>query len=385
MSLNEDLLPDPVLEVPTTVSEAIPQEDVKKLPDETFFASTAVAGEVPKFAPVFLEQKEQAEHLVDLATTQNQIQSQGAISVENAVVIDSLMPGFINENNPKELFTKTPTKTQYNESLLSIASQVDSQYVQLKSSIEETTAQFFTAANETRTRLMGLMVTGLSDLNRAIAKALITFDREDPCQIPYIFNNRKKLADLLRDSFHALTGDGVLAEGEEHACPYDGTAAAPHLTKLREITRGNRDLIDTIELLLYTGSENVIRLNGTQYVIDDGKLERCTDEVQFKFERTSMARIIELLASDELRDRFKQLDEVFIGYQNFFQSVPGKIAEIEKDQDQTTFEKLQEITELSGECVTGQMRIQAIINIVSGMVGVLQVMACMFHDLSDQQ
>jgi hypothetical protein len=98
-----------------------------------------------------------------------------------------------------------------------------------------------------------------------------------------------------------------------------------------------------------------------------------------------MARIIELLASDELHDRFKQLDEVFIGYQNFFQSVPGKIAEIEKDQDQTTFEKLQEITELSGECVTGQMRIQAIINIVSGMVGVLQVMACMFHDLSDQQ
>ena len=385
MSLNEDLLPDPVLEVPIDNNESIPPDQAKNLPDSTFFDTIALNGEVPRFAPVFLEQQTKAETLVDLATTQNQIKAQGAISVENALVVDSLIPGFLNDNNPQALYTKTPTKTQYNESLLSIAASVDSHYALLKTSIEESTAKFYSAAGETRTRMMGAMVTGLTAVNRSIAKALACYDREDPCQIPYIFNNRKKLADLLRDSFHALTGDGVLAEGEEHACPYDGTAAAPHLTKLREITRGNRDLIDTIELLLYTGSENVIRLNGTQYVIDDGKLERCTDEVQFKFERTSMARIIELLASDELRDRFKQLDEVFIGYQNFFQSVPGKIAEIEKDQDQTTFEKLQEITELSGECVTGQMRIQAIINIVSGMVGVLQVMACMFHDLSDQQ
>ena len=385
MSLNEDLLPDPVLEVPVNVTESATPDQVSKLPDSAFFAGTAVAGEVPQFAPVFIEQKEQAEQLVDLAATQNQIQSQGAISVENALVVDSLMPGFINDNNPKELFTKSPTKTQYSESLLSIAAQVDSQYAQLKSSIEETTAKFYTAANETRTRLMGLMVCGLTDLNRAIAKALVTFDREDPCQIPYIFNNRKKLGDLLRNRFQSWIGDGVELDDEQHACPYDGTAAAPHLAKLREITKNNRDLIDTIESLLYSGVDNLIRLNGTQYSITDGKLERTGTIARFQFERTTMARIIELLASNELRDRFKQLDEVFIGYQSYFQSVPTLIAEIEKNQEQSTFDKLQAITALSGNCVTGQMHIQAIVNIVSGMVGIMQVMACMFTDLREQQ
>lgn len=389
MSLNEDLLPDPVLEVPIDVNETLPQEEVKKLPDSAFFDTIALSGEVPQFAPVFVEQQGKAENLVDLATTQNQIQAQGAISVENALVVDSLSPGFINDNNPAALYSKTPSKTQYNESLLSIAASVDSQYALLKSSIEETTAQFYSAASESRTRILGAMVTGLTNVNRSIAKALACYDREDPCQIPYIFNNKKRLGDLLRESFDALTGDGVVQDsvqhdGVQHDCPYDDTAAKPYLDKLRAITAGNRDLIDTIELLLYSKVDNLIRLNGTQYLIEDGYLKPNPPEADFKFERSTMARIVELLGSDKLRARFKQLDEVFINQQAYFQSVPGLISGIEKNEQLTAFNKLTAITEISGNCIAGQMRIQAIVNIVGGMAGILHVMAELFDGLSEQ-
>lgn len=385
MSLNEDLLPDPVLEVPIDVNETVPQEDVKKLPDSVFFDTIALNGEVPRFAPVFVEQQSKAENLVDLATTQNQIQAQGAISVENALVVDSLSPGFINDNNPAALYSKTPSKTQYNESLLSIAASVDSQYALLKSSIEETTGQFYSAASESRTRILGAMVTGLTNVNRSIAKALACYDREDPCQIPYIFNNKKRLGDLLRESFNALIGDGVsTSELEAQGCPYDSTMAKPYLDKLRTITTGNRDLIDTIELLLYSNVDNLIRLNGTQYLIEDGYLKPNPPEADFKFERSTMARIVELLGSDKLRARFKQLDEVFINQQAYFQSVPGLISGIEKNEELTAFNKLTAITEISGNCIAGQMRIQAIVNIVGGMAGILHVMAELFDALSDQ-
>lgn len=384
MSLNEDLLPDPVLEVPIDVNETLPQEEVKKLPDSAFFDTIALSGEVPQFAPVFVEQQGKAENLVDLATTQNQIQAQGAISVENALVVDSLSPGFINDNNPAALYSKTPSKTQYNESLLSIAASVDSQYALLKSSIEETTAQFYSAASESRTRILAAMVTGLTNVNRSIAKALACYDREDPCQIPYIFNNKKRLGDLLRESFNDLTGDGVVDTALVLKNPYDDTLAAPHLEKLRKITNGNRDLIDTIELLLYSNVDNLIRLNGTQYLIEDGYLKPNPPEADFKFERSTMARIVELLGSDKLRARFKQLDEVFINQQAYFQSVPGLISGIEKNEQLTAFNKLTAITEISGNCIAGQMRIQAIVNIVGGMAGILHFMAELFDALSEQ-
>lgn len=384
MSLNEDLLPDPVLEVPIDVNETLPQEEVKKLPDSAFFDTIALSGEVPQFAPVFVEQQGKAENLVDLATTQNQIQAQGAISVENALVVDSLSPGFINDNNPAALYSKTPSKTQYNESLLSIAASVDSQYALLKSSIEETTAQFYSAASESRTRILAAMVTGLTNVNRSIAKALACYDREDPCQIPYIFNNKKRLGDLLRESFNDLTGDGVVDTALVLKNPYDDTLAAPHLEKLRKITNGNRDLIDTIELLLYSNVDNLIRLNGTQYLIEDGYLKPNPPEANFKFERSTMARIVELLGSDKLRARFKQLDEVFINQQAYFQSVPGLISGIEKNEQLTAFNKLTAITEISGNCIAGQMRIQAIVNIVGGMAGILHFMAELFDALSEQ-
>lgn len=384
MSLNEDLLPDPVLEVPIDVNETLPQEEVKKLPDSAFFDTIALSGEVPQFAPVFVEQQGKAENLVDLATTQNQIQAQGAISVENALVVDSLSPGFINDNNPAALYSKTPSKTQYNESLLSIAASVDSQYALLKSSIEETTAQFYSAASESRTRILAAMVTGLTNVNRSIAKALACYDREDPCQIPYLFNNKKRLGDLLRESFNDLTGDGVVDTALVLKNPYDDTLAAPHLEKLRKITNGNRDLIDTIELLLYSNVDNLIRLNGTQYLIEDGYLKPNPPEANFKFERSTMARIVELLGSDKLRARFKQLDEVFINQQAYFQSVPGLISGIEKNEQLTAFNKLTAITEISGNCIAGQMRIQAIVNIVGGMAGILHFMAELFDALSEQ-
>ena len=385
MSLNEDLLPDPVLEVPIDNNESIPPDQVKNLPDSTFFDTIALNGEVPRFAPVFLEQQTKAETLVDLATTQNQIKAQGAISVENALVVDSLIPGFLNDNNPQALYTKTPTKTQYNESLLSIAASVDSHYALLKTSIEESTAKFYSAAGETRTRMMGAMVTGLTAVNRSIAKALACYDREDPCQIPYIFNNNKRLGDLLRESFNALIGDGVVdSEDEAQVCPYDNTMAKPYLDKLRKITSGNRDLIDAIELLLYSSVDGLIRLNGKQYVIEDGKLNPCPPEADFKFERTTMARIVELLASNELRTRLKQLDEVFITQQAYFQSVPELISGIEKDERLTTFSKLAAITEINGNCIGGQMQIQAIVNIVGGLAGILHVMAELFDALSEQ-
>ena len=388
MSLNEDLLPDPVLEVPIDVNETLPQEEVKKLPDSAFFDTIALNGEVPRFAPVFVEQQGKAENLVDLATTQNQIQAQGAISVENALVVDSLSPGFINDNNPAALYSKTPSKTQYNESLLSIAASVDSQYALLKSSIEETTGQFYSAASESRTRILAAMVTGLTNVNRSIAKALACYDRDDPCQIPYIFNNKKRLGDLLRESFNDLIGDGVVQDGVQdgvqHVCPYDDTAAKPYLDKLRAITAGNRDLIDTIELLLYSNVDNLIRLNGTQYLIEDGYLKPNPPDADSKFERSTMARIVELLGSDKLRARFKQLDEVFINQQAYFQSVPGLISGIEKNEQLTAFNKLTAITEISGNCIAGQMRIQAIVNIVGGMAGILHVMAELFDALSEQ-
>ena len=104
-----------VLVSQTTDSE---NDDIKEPTIQELFGETVIPGELPNFNAEFVIIANKQNILNDYISTSVEINKKQTISQEDARILDSLAPGFLNdETKPIGYFTKTNTKTFYDETV----------------------------------------------------------------------------------------------------------------------------------------------------------------------------------------------------------------------------------------------------------------------------
>ncbi len=98
---------------------------------QDLFGSQVISNEVPNLNAEFVLVKESINKLKDLQYIASCIAQSNGISKEDAIVVDSMMPGFINDKKPIGFFTEDKSRTQFNETLNSINKTIDTQVAEL--------------------------------------------------------------------------------------------------------------------------------------------------------------------------------------------------------------------------------------------------------------
>lgn len=140
MSLNDDsgddVTFDDLFGDPTQINENQPlppviaavNSDVRvdNVCDQTIFGEGIVKNEIPNLAAIFIDNSEKltsvAAELLDISSS---LKKSNGICKEDAVVIDSVSKGFINEKKPLGFFTEDKSKTQYQATLQTLDKEVD--------------------------------------------------------------------------------------------------------------------------------------------------------------------------------------------------------------------------------------------------------------------
>ena len=91
------------------------------------FGDSLVPGELPNLNAEFelIEQKRNTVN--DYEETSKIITGRNSISQEDAKLLNSIVPGFINDNRPLEYFTKNTTRTYFNESIVAMENVINSE------------------------------------------------------------------------------------------------------------------------------------------------------------------------------------------------------------------------------------------------------------------
>lgn len=94
--------------------------------DEKIFGEDLVKNEIPNLAALFVENHNKvssvATELLDISSS---LKKSNGVCKEDAVVIDSISKGFINDKKPLGFFTEDKSKTQYQATLQTLDKEVD--------------------------------------------------------------------------------------------------------------------------------------------------------------------------------------------------------------------------------------------------------------------
>lgn len=383
MSLNQENDDEygPLNDEPKTIIASNTPEDNSKVPDSAIFSSVSVKGELPTFDAVFELQGVKANNLRDLVEVHDTLKANGTVSIENIETIEALSPGFVNEENPLGFYSQEPTKTRYKETMLSMSATLDRQYGELRNLLVENASAFWKVASENRERLQPQFVDGLIGINRAIAKALHSHDRDEPEKIPYIFNNRKRLGDFLRAPSGLIFGDCVSVPGDKPQTGFEGTLAEKYIEQYCAVFRGRRDLTTTMESVLSVVDCNWLSLNGQLYTFYEGTLNTLFNQ-DLHYGGFTIGNLVGSIGSDRMRNYLKMLDEVYLTLLNGFQEVPTKVEAIEKNEQFTTAQKLDEICKISAQMHENQMLICALLDLFSGIFCLLTITGELFEEIA---
>lgn len=118
--INEDQPLPPVLAVVNS------DQRVDCVDDKTIFGQDIVPNEIPNLAAIFIDNEQKvysvASELLDISSS---LKKSNGICKEDAIVIDSISKGFINEKKPLGFFTEDKSKTQFQTTLQSLDKEVD--------------------------------------------------------------------------------------------------------------------------------------------------------------------------------------------------------------------------------------------------------------------
>lgn len=148
--------PDPIV---LKVNEFADEADSKEPSVIDLFGFGVVPGEVPNFNGEFeiIEQKKNT--LDDIVDIRNNISRKQSISQEDICLLDSVIPGFINENRMLQMFTKHSSQTLLRETSLAVENIIENE----KNEIDETLKKHIENLILRNNELTTLFKTGLSD------------------------------------------------------------------------------------------------------------------------------------------------------------------------------------------------------------------------------
>lgn len=206
---------DPDLPIPKPV---VIQPDISAVDenpvvtDQDLFGTDIVKNEVPNLNAKFLLTVEQSNRTLDLIEVKKVIQSSNGICKEDAELIESNAPGFINDKKPLGFFTETKSRTQFNESMNSLDQTIDS-------NLGTITQQAKDAATQSCSKLMPL----LKDLPNKVTQVTSTLQNEISTLIDFVcakgLDNGFAFGDgsTIRDVLYRPLKNGGEPEDIEHS------------------------------------------------------------------------------------------------------------------------------------------------------------------------
>lgn len=117
--------PDPDLIQVSMVQELNVSDPVREPTNDELFGIGAVKGEVPNINVQLKLVQEKIDNALELIDIKSKCISVEAICAADAAIINSVSPGFLNENRPLGFFTQDPSRTMLNETLNAISTSTD--------------------------------------------------------------------------------------------------------------------------------------------------------------------------------------------------------------------------------------------------------------------
>lgn len=131
--------PPPVILANKTEPPEPEDNDINNVPATRLFGSPIVPGELPNLDAEFIITTEITNKASDIANVQSAIGGHCSMCQEDALAVDSVVPGFINSDRPLGFFTENRTKTQLTQTMASLESAIDLQLIELKDACMKTT------------------------------------------------------------------------------------------------------------------------------------------------------------------------------------------------------------------------------------------------------
>lgn len=239
------------------------------IPSEKLFDSPLVEQELPKVQAEFEIHADKLDTLTELIKIQSEIKEKGLISVEDIAQVDAIIPGFVDEENPKELYTVVPTKTNLNQGLADIDTVLEKQYDDMRTSISDLIEQYMKMNSSIGDTLTKKFYKAVSDLNTVYAQLLFVTQKDDISQIAIILNNGMRLSKFLNTSISSCNNAISSNDSDDHN-PYKDSFVYPYMKRIKDIDQENGAIsllyqFNNTSGLIYTVLDDLFKSSDDSY------------------------------------------------------------------------------------------------------------------------
>lgn len=229
--------------------------------NEELFGVGVVKNQVPNINAEFTLLKDNYNKASDLLNVKDALTTSNGISREDAEVIDSITPGFINEKKPLGFFTEDKSRTQLNESVNTINKTVDFQYTTIYENLKTQIDKYHAILSPVIINMETKLIDSAIDLQKDIASIAESVNVEDTGKFELV----KRF--LGRDVSESILSDDELVD----------PSIKTILTRIDIFTRTNRNKSMLRSLIAYSQSRisdvlfNTANYNHNSYarVIDE--------------------------------------------------------------------------------------------------------------------
>lgn len=350
------------------------------------FDEPTVAGELPKFSGLFELEEKRRNDATDLVEVRSSMNRACGVCMEDITVINNLVPGFVSDDRPLEMFTEEPTRTGYEETMQSVDAELSKQCQTMSSSVVELANGYLNLSKELGDIYAVKYPLLLSQLNTSIAKLLFTLKKDDINQISYIFSNRVRWHQLMDYPLGGVINDVMPTEGYAVVEEFKGSFLDKSSNLLVECLKNisfKRNLA-----ILNRSVVNKIVIAGEVYQIDDENFmlskytgERCDESAS----DLTLGALFRLLESNTIHTYLKRLANTYRCEIDVLKTIEAQVQEINTAETASITEKIDPLVALSSMVSEVRHNAVGIMNIQSGIYGLLTALVCLVEDLAASQ
>jgi hypothetical protein len=151
-------------------------EDRREVSSEILFGQDLVKNELPNLNASFVVSKESINKALDILEIRESIKSSNGICREDAEVTNSVLSGFINPARPIGFFTEDKSKTQFNQTLLTLDKEIDIRLVtvagNLNQQLDSIVGKYLALLKESELKI----IDKISNIQEAIGKLMLSLN-----------------------------------------------------------------------------------------------------------------------------------------------------------------------------------------------------------------
>lgn len=307
--------------------------------NQDLFGVDVIDNEVPKFTAEFVINADRANKIADLEEVRTAIEAINGISKEDAELVDSLSPGFLNEDRPLGYFTDKKSGTQLKESMNTIDGALDKDLMILRAGIEsfcmraqETLGPVVASVEQKTTELVIQQQTHLIGLLNVFPGGCIDNFR-------YYFNSGATIGDLLNERYWFDFDEG---DAPQYTPDIDKVFCALARNKNSVSARINvRNILSIVPntKLVYIGIDTW-KISDKAPFLEKAEYNLATDD-------TSFGHAVERIVGPLAREWLESLAGVATNSLNALNEVLEELKETNEETEESLKDKLNKLVALN--------------------------------------